>query len=154
VLHQTGVANLAEVEKLARAVLIDVPLQAEVKSRYKAAPYFEADYKRALSAADLIVARAGASTIFETAAFGKPAILIPLSDSANDHQRTNAYEFAKTGAAIVIEEANLMPGIFLNQLRTILNDKPLMEKMSGASRNFYKPNAADVIAEEVVRLAQ
>ena len=150
VLHQTGVANFLEAQKLAHAALIDQPTNA---NRYVPINYFTDKYATALTAADLIIARAGSGTIFEIAAFKKPAILIPLSDSANDHQRANAYAFADTGAAVVVEEANLLPGIFLQQMNSILSDTARRTKMSAASEKFFVPNAADRIAEEVVKMA-
>lgn len=146
VLHQAGVANLTEVERLSRAVLVD----ESFRNRYHAVGYLEDDLATALAAADIIISRAGSNTIFEAAASGLPAILIPLPESKNDHQRANAYEFAKSGGAVVIEEANLLPGIFLNQLRAILTDQDVRAKMSAASRAFFVPDAADKIALEIL----
>jgi len=153
VLHQTGVNNLAEVEKLSRAALID----GSYKNRYQAVGYFTGETSAtniglALSAADLVIMRPG-STIAEIAAFGVPAILIPLAESANDHQRVNAYEFAKIGAAIVIEESNLLPGIFLNQLKSILTDGDVHAKMSAASAKFFIPGAAGKIVDELMQIS-
>ena len=113
VLHQTGAGNFEDVQKLAAAAVTETP----INTRYIPLPYLRSDdMKTALTAADLVVARSG-SSVCEFASFGLPAILIPLADSANDHQRVDAYEFAKNGAAIVIEEANLVPGIFFAQLK-------------------------------------
>jgi UDP-N-acetylglucosamine--N-acetylmuramyl-(pentapeptide) pyrophosphoryl-undecaprenol N-acetylglucosamine transferase len=106
----------------------------------------------ALSAADLVVGRAG-SSIFELAAFGKPAIVIPLPESAQDHQRLNAFEFAKGGAAVIIEESNLLPSLFIKQLHDILANPETLSKMGKASSAFFKSNAARAIAEELIRLA-
>ncbi|RJP45677.1 UDP-N-acetylglucosamine--N-acetylmuramyl-(pentapeptide) pyrophosphoryl-undecaprenol N-acetylglucosamine transferase [Candidatus Parcubacteria bacterium] len=153
ILHQTGQTKYAETERLARAALLDVPLKTEAAHRYQAVGFLEENLKRAFSAADVVVARAGSGTIFEIAAFAKPSILIPLSESANDHQRTNAYEFAKSGAAIVIEESNLLPGIFLNQVREVLKNRDSANKMSLAAGKFFKPGAAEIIAREMLRIA-
>ncbi len=153
ILHQTGSANYKEAEKLSRVSLMNVPVKTASVRRYEAVPYFPDNLKMALAAADLVVARAGSGTITEIAAFGKPAILIPLEGAANDHQRINAYEFAKMGAAVVIEEENLLPAIFLRQVKSILADAALRQKMSSASTKFFKPGAAEVIAQEVLRLA-
>ena len=155
ILHQTGVANLADVQKLSHAALID----NSFKNRYQAVGYFTDDPENpatkmgmALNAADLVIARAGSSTIAEIAAFGLPAIFIPLAGSANGHQQLNAYAFSKTGAAVVIEEANLLPGIFMNQVKVILADKDLRAKMGAASRLFYVSDAAEKIAGEILAL--
>ena len=149
VLHQTGAANFLEVQKLSHAALIDTPATV---NRYLPVNYFTDDYATALEAADVVVARAGSGTTFEIAAFGKPAILIPLSDAANDHQRANAYAFAEAGAAVVIEESNLLPGIFLNELNKVLTNSDVRKKMSEASAKFFTPGAAESIADEVMRM--
>lgn len=150
ILHQTGRVNYMEVKNLSQAALLDMPAKTEAASRYKAVSYLEDDMAIALSAADIVVARAGSSSIFEIAAFGKPAILIPLLESANNHQRANAYEFAEAGAAAVIEEKNLQPAIFIHELANILNNPEKADKMSKASAAFFKPEAADVIAKEIL----
>lgn len=154
ILHQTGRSNYESVEKLARTALLSAPLKTGVPNRYLALPYLdESTQKKALTAADLIVSRAGSGTISEIAAFAKPSILIPLPESANDHQRLNAFEYAKTGAAVVIEEGNLLGGVFMTQLRAILGNPDIMNKMSLASSRFFKPQAAEIVAEEIIRLA-
>lgn len=148
VLHQTGVANLVDIQKLSRAALID----DSSKNRYQAVGYFENNMNLALNAADLVIMRPG-STLAEIALFGVPAILIPIAESANDHQRVNAYEFAKTGAAVVIEETNLLPGIFLGQLKNIFSDDMLRAKMGEASAKFFIPGAAEKIVEELMLIS-
>jgi UDP-N-acetylglucosamine--N-acetylmuramyl-(pentapeptide) pyrophosphoryl-undecaprenol N-acetylglucosamine transferase len=149
VLHQTGAGNFDEVKKLAGVALANAP----TTTRYVPMPYLkDADMLTAYTAADVIVARSG-SSVCEFASFGLPAILIPLTESANDHQRVDAYEFAKNGAAVVIEEANLLPGIFFTQLKNILTDNDLRAKMSTASSAFFIPGAAEKIAEELMRIS-
>jgi UDP-N-acetylglucosamine--N-acetylmuramyl-(pentapeptide) pyrophosphoryl-undecaprenol N-acetylglucosamine transferase len=159
VLHQTGAGNFADVEKLSKVALANAP----VTYRYVPVGYFGesggrgagnagGDMATAYTAADVVVARSG-SSVCEFASFGLPAILIPLSTSANDHQRVDAYEFAATDAAIVIEEANLLPGIFFAQLKNILTDADLRAKMSAASLAFFIPGAADKIADGLMRIS-
>ncbi len=145
VLHQTGQENFADVEKLSRAALLD----AGTGNRYEAVPYLTDGMAMAMTAADFVISRSG-SSVFELAAFGLPAILIPLAESANGHQLIDAEEFAKTGAAIVIEEDNLLPGIFFGQLDRILSEGGLRERMSAASSRFFIPGAADAIAGDVI----
>jgi UDP-N-acetylglucosamine--N-acetylmuramyl-(pentapeptide) pyrophosphoryl-undecaprenol N-acetylglucosamine transferase len=162
VLHQTGAGKFAEVEKLSKVALAN----ASITYRYVPVGYFgegggagsgstggaSGDMATALTAADVVVARSG-SSVCEFASFGLPAILIPLSTSANDHQRVDAYEFAAMGAAIVIEETNLLPGIFFAQLTNILTDADLRAKMSAASSSFFIPGAADKIADGLMRMS-
>jgi UDP-N-acetylglucosamine--N-acetylmuramyl-(pentapeptide) pyrophosphoryl-undecaprenol N-acetylglucosamine transferase len=149
ILHQTGTANFLEVEKLSKAALLNATFQ----NRYQPVPYLTDTLRTAFDAADLVVARAGSATLFEIAAFGKPTIIIPLSESANDHQRANASVFANAGAAVVIEESNLLSGIFTSEVKKILSDKTLQEKMSAAVKQFFVPDAADKIGEGILNLA-
>jgi len=151
VFHQTGVKNFDAVKQELDIIIENHP--AEEKTRYKIAPYFEKNLNDVYSAADLVVSRAGSLSIFEIAAFGKPSILIPLPlEVVGDHQITNAYEYAKTGAAIVIEQPNLEPNIFLGQLKRLLSDPAKLKQMSDAAKNFSKPQAARIIAEEILKL--
>jgi UDP-N-acetylglucosamine--N-acetylmuramyl-(pentapeptide) pyrophosphoryl-undecaprenol N-acetylglucosamine transferase len=153
VLHQTGKENFAEVESLTRAALLEMSVEVERKHPYKAVAYFDEHMTTwALAAADLVVTRAGSTSIYEVAAFGKPAIVIPLTGAASDHQRANAYEYAKSGAAVVIEEENLLGKILLHEMSQILQSPQKQELMSKAALNFYKPAAARAIAEEILRL--
>lgn len=147
VFHQTGITNFDDAKKLSDAVLVGQP--AELMIKYKPINYFAENLQAVLAAADLIAMRPGGS-IFEIAAFGIPAILIPLAESANDHQRVNAYEFAKNGAGVVIEEANLMPGIFFSQLNAILTNTDVRNKMGAASAQFFIPNATETIAAGLI----
>lgn len=153
VLHQTGIENLGEVVNLSRAAMSDIPAGEAAKTRYQPVGYFEDNLNTALAAADLVIARAGSGTIFEISFFGRPAILIPLYESANGHQRMNAVEFAKSGAAVVIEEPNLLRSIFMSEIKNILKNKDVSDKMSAASKKFFKPGAAEVIARELLGLA-
>lgn len=107
----------------------------------------------AYTAADLILARSGAGSIFEIAAKGKPSILVPLPDSAGDHQRVNAYEYAKTGAALVLEEPNLTEHVLAQRISALLNDSGVLSQMSQAALQFAKPNADKIIAQEIIELA-
>jgi UDP-N-acetylglucosamine--N-acetylmuramyl-(pentapeptide) pyrophosphoryl-undecaprenol N-acetylglucosamine transferase len=147
VLHQTGQANFGDVQKLSHAAILELP--ATGTNRYEAIGFFEDNMAMALAAADLVVSRSG-SAVFEFAAFGLPAILIPLSESANDHQLIDAEEFARTGAGVVIEEENLVPGIFFAQLDKILSNDTVRKTMSAASAQFFIPNAAETIAGEII----
>lgn len=151
ILHQTGVKNLNAVKNELDIILKKHP--EEERNRYKIVPYFETNLKDAFSAADAIVSRASSGSIFENAIFGKPSILIPLpAEVVGEHQIANAYEYAKTGAAIVIEESNLEPNIFLNQIKKLFSDQQKLSQMSEAAKKFSKPGAAGLIAEEILKL--
>jgi len=148
--HQAGLNNIENLKREVNFVLEKTPEQ--YKSAYKITPFLrDNDLKQAMIAADLIVSRSG-SFIFEIAAIAKPAILIPLPESASDHQKKNAYEYAKTGAAIVIEEDNLSPHVFLAQVNKIFSNAETIKTMSQAALRFAKPEAGKILAEEIIKL--
>lgn len=151
-LHQVGRANYQDAVYQMQFLIGD--FTPEEKSRYRIVGYFETDeeMKTAIAAADVVVARAGAGTIFEIAAFAKPSILIPLPEGRD--QRANAYEFAESGAAVVIEQENLLPSLFHDQLKKISTDQELKKRMGEAAKTFSRPQAAAMIAEEILRLGR
>lgn len=154
VFHQTGPDQFLEVKNLSRAVLLEMPLQDQIRHRYQPIAFLTKDLRAAFLAADLVIARSGSGTIFELAAFGKPAILIPLAESAHDHQRLNAAVFAKAGGAVVIEEENLFSGIFLKILKEILTNQEKLDQMEINSQKFFRPGAAEAISNEILVLAK
>lgn len=110
----------------------------------------EIQLKHALAASQLIVSRAGSGSIFEIAAVGKPSILIALPESAGDHQAKNAYEYASSGAAIIIEQDNLTPNFFLGKISYLLLNEQKVEEMKEAAFRFSKPLAAKSIARQIL----
>lgn len=149
IIHQTGESQFQEVKTDAGVILG----QNIKRSHYKPFPYLnDLQTKMFGGACDLIISRAG-STIFELAAWGKPSILIPYALAHGDHQRKNAYHYARTGAAIVIEEKNLTSSILFNQIELILDHKDRYEAMAGHAKQFYKGDAARIIAAEAVTIA-
>jgi UDP-N-acetylglucosamine--N-acetylmuramyl-(pentapeptide) pyrophosphoryl-undecaprenol N-acetylglucosamine transferase len=148
VIHQTGDAHYRETVTMARELGIK-----EDRDGYDPRAFLAIDdLKHVLAVADVVVSRAGANAIAEIAAVGKPALLIPLSTAANDEQRMNAYEIARIGGALVLEDGNLGEGIFLAKILEILNNADLRSKMSQAIKTFYQPDASDTIADELIRL--
>lgn len=146
-IHQTGPKNFKEV-KAESEVLIE---QESLKKYYHPFPFLKEDLLReALNASDLIVSRAGSGSIFEIAAAGKPAILIPLPEAAQNHQLKNAYLFSGEGGAEVIEEKNLRPHFFLEKLKFLFSRPDILAKMRKNSLNFARPKAAKIIASYLV----
>ncbi len=149
VIHQTGSKNFNDVFERSKIILN----KFELTHRYHVFPFLnEGELKNAAKATSLVVSRAGAGSIFEIAAWGLPSILIPISDSAQNHQRENAYIYAGNGACEIIEEENLKPHLLLAQIEKILYDNNRREKMSLVAKNFSMPNASDLIAQEIIRL--
>ena len=110
---------------------------------------FTDDFGAALSAADLVVARAGGS-VWEVAAAGKPALLVPYPHATADHQTKNARYFAAAGGAVVVPEAELD---LARDVGRLLSDRDRLARMAAAMRRVARPNAADVVAEELIALA-
>lgn len=108
------------------------------------------DYAYAVG--DLVVCRAGATTIAELTRLGKPAILIPYPFAAANHQVENARSLAETDAAKIVYD-NQLPDKFLTSVLELLDDRQL-KRMSEQSRKLGKPNAANVIAQRVLNLAK
>ena len=149
IIHQTGTENYKEVEQSIRGILLGLPSHPQTIAGYKPFAYID-NMKQVLTAADLIISRAG-SQLFEFAALKKPSILIPHGAS-NNHQRKNAYEFAKTEGALIIEEENLLPTIIIKEIKTLLASPALLQKMGEQAGSFYKPGGAQSIAEELMKL--
>lgn len=146
VIHQVGLKNFDQVKAEAKVVI-----SQELEPFYHLYPFLkEKDYTEALTAADLVVSRAGSGIIFEIAAAKKPSILIPLPEAAQDHQVKNAYAFAERGAAIVIEEPNFTAHFFLEKLKYLFANREELEKMAQSAEEFSKPQAAKIVASYIV----
>jgi UDP-N-acetylglucosamine--N-acetylmuramyl-(pentapeptide) pyrophosphoryl-undecaprenol N-acetylglucosamine transferase len=103
-------------------------------------------FSEALAASDLVVARAGGS-VFEIAAYGRPAILIPYPHAAADHQRTNAAWMERVGAAVVIDDRELSAAGLRREVDRLLADEDRLAAMAAASAALARPDAAAAIAE-------
>jgi UDP-N-acetylglucosamine--N-acetylmuramyl-(pentapeptide) pyrophosphoryl-undecaprenol N-acetylglucosamine transferase len=112
----------------------------------------EADFADALAAADLAVARAGGS-VFEIAAHGVPAILVPYPHAAGDHQSANARWMSDAGAAIVIADHELTAARLARQVAALLADRSGLAAMSSASKGLARPDAAAEVAHELLEVA-
>lgn len=149
ILHQVGPENDWNREE----VLEEVP--DILKSRYVSVATLDTQgMTQAFAAADIVVSRAGSGSIYELASFGKPAILIPLRGAAGDHQRLNAIGYAETGAAEILEENNLTPNVFITEVTRLLGSQASRTEMSSAARSFFKPDAARILANELIVLSQ
>lgn len=145
VVHQTGEKNYAEVEHKAGELGIKAGREG-----YQPVAFVGPELKDILAVADLVITRAGANSLSEIAANGKPAIVVPLDNSANDHQRANAYAISRRGGCIVLEENNLGENLFLSRIEEVMNDEALRQKLSENIRHFYHPDAAEKIAEGIL----
>ncbi|MFA5888822.1 MAG: UDP-N-acetylglucosamine--N-acetylmuramyl-(pentapeptide) pyrophosphoryl-undecaprenol N-acetylglucosamine transferase [Candidatus Paceibacterota bacterium] len=149
IVHQTGRKNIKIIEETRDVVLQGNPL----KNRYKPFDYLNTlNLRAAAGVANLIVSRAG-STIFEIASWGKPSIIIPIPEPTSHDQRTNAYSYARSGAAIVIEEKNLAGSLLVSEIDRILETPGEKEKMEKCAQEFARRDSAKLIAQEILAIA-
>ena len=142
VIHQTGVADEAEIKAKYAAEGISARVQA-----------FEHEMGRAFATADLVIARAGASTCFELALVGKPAFFIPLPSALRNHQHFNAQSFVKAGGADEGIQDSLTPRALANYiLHKILHPEELAQRAL-AMRLAATPDAAAKVADLVEQKA-
>ncbi len=144
VLHVTGQLDWEAVE-LARA-----GLTSGQKRRYRAFPYLHGEMGAALAAADLAVARAGASTLGELPFFGLPAVLVPYPHAWR-YQKVNADYLAQRGAAVIVED-RLLQKELLTVVKALLENPAKREAMRAAMVSLAHPRAAVAIAEQLLEL--
>lgn len=146
IVHQTGKNNISVIHETSAVVLQN----SEYKDRYRAIPYLNAlTMRMAGGVADVVVSRAG-STIFEIASWGRASIIIPIPEPTSHDQRSNAYAYARTGSAVVIEEKNLSTGVLLAEIQRIIDGEK--EKMETAAKNFARRDSAKLIAQEIMAI--
>jgi len=145
VIHQTGENNFNQVVRKAGELGIKAGREG-----YIAIPFIREELKDVLALADLIITRAGANSLSEIAANGKPAIAIPIESSANNHQRMNAYALARIGGCVVLEESNLGEHILLGKIDEIMQSEEVRKKLSDNIKTFYHADAADKIVEGIL----
>lgn len=149
IIHQVGRKNIEDISIRSSVILHDNPY----KDRYHPLDYLNMlAIKMAAGASSIVISRAG-STIFEIASWGIPSIIIPITDSNGDHQRKNAFTYARAGAGIVIEEANLTPHVFLQEIENIVFDKARWQTMSAKAIEFAHGDAAEAIARQAISIA-
>ncbi len=141
--HQTGERDV----DLVRHAYRSAGLEARVEA-------FLYEMDREMRTADVVVCRAGATTLSELAAAGRPAILVPLPTATDDHQRKNAEVVAGIGGAEVIEERDLSADRLATSILAMTQDAPRRARMAVAIRTLAKPDAASRIADRAWQLVE
>ena len=147
IIHIVGTLNYDDAKKETESVT-----KSPLGFYYHLYPFLTEEMKLAFSLANIVITRGGASSIFEIASCQKPSIIVPLPGSAQDHQRKNAYEYAKSGATIVMEEDNMTPNLLFSNIAAILDDPVIAAKMSSNASTFSEKNSAKIIAKEILQL--
>lgn len=144
VTHQTGALDAVEIEAAAAA------LPADLRDRWTLTPFIH-DVGAAIAAADLVLMRAGGSSVAECAALGRPMILVPYQ-YAGDHQRFNAAPYVEAGAARVIADEECDPGRVAAELTALIDDPPTWRAMAAASGGLGRRDAAARVVELLSRM--
>ncbi len=139
--HQTGVGDLEVVRDAYRRAGLDARVEP-----------FLYEMHREMKAADLLVCRAGATTLAEIAAAGRAAVLIPLPTATDDHQRRNADVLARAGAADVIDQRDLSGHMLAARIVALAGDGARRDRMAAAVHAFARPEAANAIVDRVLVL--
>lgn len=146
VIHLTGEPAYAEALKRRAA------LPEEQRERYRPYAFLRAEMSDALLAADLLVGRAGSSTLAEAATLGLPMVVVPYPH-ASAHQIANARALAEAGAARIVPDAEFHAPALINAAR-LFDDRPELDAMRAAAREFGRPGAASALAELVLALGE
>ena len=141
--HQTGERDV----EMVRTAYQRAGIQADVEP-------FLYDMGRQLASADVIVCRAGATTLAEITAAGKPAILIPLPTATDDHQRMNAETLAGSGAAEVLLQRDVTGPVLAEHLLALAGDRERRTRMAAAARLLARPDAARIIVDRALELVK
>jgi UDP-N-acetylglucosamine--N-acetylmuramyl-(pentapeptide) pyrophosphoryl-undecaprenol N-acetylglucosamine transferase len=136
IIHQTGTADLEATVARYAAAGVEADCRAFIK-----------DMAAAYQDADIIVGRAGATTVAELAIAGKPAVFIPYPHAADNHQELNAREMADAGAALMFRQSDLTADKLAAALRPLLDDAAARTKMGVAMRALAKPAAAAAVVD-------
>lgn len=149
VIHQTGRKNYESVKQLSDVVLKD----HQYSYRYHPFDFLnELALRMSAGVADVVVSRAG-STIFEIAAWGVPAIVIPIPEAVSHDQTANAFAYAESGAASVIEENNLSAHILAEEIDRIYGNPSIRQTMKERAKAFARLDSASIIADAILDMA-
>ena len=149
IIHQTGEKLYTDIDSRSKLILEKNPNI----SRYRPIAYLNnLTIRMASGAATLVISRAG-SSIFEIASWGVPSIIIPITNSNGDHQRKNAFSYARAGACEVIEESNLSPHVLTAEIDKLVSNKEKLSQMKNSALAFAKLEAASKIAQEAIDIA-
>ncbi len=148
IIHQTGKNNFDDIQSRSSVILQNI----EHKGRYQVFPYLnDLAMRMAAGISSLVVTRAG-SAIFEIAHWHIPSIIIPIPEEVSHDQRTNAFTYARSGGAVVVEENNLSPSVLISEADRILSSSETIEKMKAGAISFARPDAGRKIAEEIIKI--
>jgi UDP-N-acetylglucosamine--N-acetylmuramyl-(pentapeptide) pyrophosphoryl-undecaprenol N-acetylglucosamine transferase len=144
IIHQTGDEDLAGIQ---------AGYQAAGWETAEVVPFID-DMAAVYNRTQLVICRAGATTIAELTACGRPSVLIPFPHAAGDHQTANARSLAARGAALLLPQSELEPQQLARLISDLLGDRQRLLDMAGAARSLGRPDATDMILEQCRAIAR
>ena len=141
VVHSTGADGFDQ-------TVSDLALTPEEQLRWRVMPYIS-NMGQALAAADLVLSRAGASSIAEIAALAVPSLLVPYPFATADHQTTNARYLVDAGAAVLVSDDKIDEPVFSDELLSLVDEPARRERMRAAARGLAQQSAAAALADQV-----
>ncbi len=151
ILHQVGEIHEDQIQKTAASLITNLDLLEHYFVKGSLTGY---EMNLAMSAASLIISRSGTGTIYEIAHKGKPSILIPIPEAVSHDQKTNAYAYARSGAASVLEEENFTDGLLAAEISRIMENEAIYSSMREAAAAFTTGDAAEKIATTLIGIAE
>jgi UDP-N-acetylglucosamine--N-acetylmuramyl-(pentapeptide) pyrophosphoryl-undecaprenol N-acetylglucosamine transferase len=151
IIHATGPTEAND--DYARLTRVREALPDAWRGRYVVVERLGDELADVYALAMLVIGRSGAGTVAELAALGKPSILIPLPGTGGDEATKNARVLADVGAAVVISQSEATPDVIASHVSALMTDPDRRQQMSDAARTVAPQNAAEKIADELVRLA-
>ena len=154
VIHQCGEGPDGSGDDLRALVEARESLPPELRARYRVQAYVGEELGDVYALASLVLGRAGAGTVNELAALGKPSVLVPLPGAAGGEQEANARALERVGGAIVLLQADLTATNLVDQVCDLTGDGERLARMGESARRLAMPGAADAIIDELLRLAK
>jgi UDP-N-acetylglucosamine--N-acetylmuramyl-(pentapeptide) pyrophosphoryl-undecaprenol N-acetylglucosamine transferase len=149
IIHQTGKSQIQSIRDISKVILQG----SEYADRYHPFSFLDdLAIRMAAGSATLAISQAG-SVMFELAAWKIPAIVIPVTKSKDDHQRKNAFAYARIGGAEVIEEVNLTPHLLANEIDRLVQNPAIRQEMQQGASEFHQADAAKKIADGLLDIA-
>ncbi|HEX2916784.1 MAG TPA: UDP-N-acetylglucosamine--N-acetylmuramyl-(pentapeptide) pyrophosphoryl-undecaprenol N-acetylglucosamine transferase [Chloroflexia bacterium] len=154
IIHQCGQQPEGEEQDYDRLQQAANSLSPELRRRYYLTRFVGDEVGDVFALADLVVSRAGAGTVTEVSALGKPALFVPLVPTGGDEQTRNALRSVEAGAAVIIKQSELNGPRLLEEIRKLIEDRTKLAGMGRRALSLARPEAARDLARAVINLAR
>src|SRR5690606_9872928 len=151
IIHQVGEKNVEKVSSTASSLFTD---QTPLQYYYVFGHLSQEKFAAAMQAANVVVTRAGSTTLFEVALNNKPAIVIPIPEDVSRDQRSNAYSYARATGATVLEEHNLSDDILAAEIERILSNPTVYQEMVDGTRSLTVADTAYKLADILLTIGR